>query len=164
MKKFYLALMGMTLLCTSVFAQKVNTDSLTLVSKISNDQLKLGKLMNTIGDRTRSMQDDSAKAQQSADNNKTAANRLGNDAQDKKLAKQADSKAGDARSDGRKARNSKDKLDRLNKDIQDLQAKIGGNQRKLDRYIQAGMPVSALAPAASMPVVPASLPDTTQHL
>jgi hypothetical protein len=162
MKKFYLALMGMTLLCTSTFSQKVNTDSLTLVSKISNDQLKLGKLLNEMGDKTRAMQDDSAKAQQSADDNKIAANRLGDDAQDKKLARQADNRAGDARSDSRKARNSRDKLDRLKQEIQNLQGKIAGNQRRLDQLVNAENKVSVLAPISPAQVVPV-FADTTQH-
>ena len=154
--------MGMTLLCTSTFSQKVNTDSLTLVSKISNDQLKLGKLLNEMGDKTRAMQDDSAKAQQSANNNKMAADRLGDDAQDKKLARQADNRAGDARSDSRKARNSRDKLDRLKQEIQKLQGKIAGNQRRLDQIVNAGNKVSVLAPISPAPVVPV-FTDTTQH-
>jgi len=162
MKKIYLALMGMTLLCTSAFAQKVNTDSLTLVSKISDDQLKLGKLLNEMGDKTRAMQDDSAKAQQSADNNRTAANRLGDDAQDKKLARQADNRASDARSDSRKARNSRDKLSQLKQQIQHLQGKIDDNQRRLDQIVNAGKKISALEPTSPAPVLPAST-DTPQH-
>jgi regulator of protease activity HflC (stomatin/prohibitin superfamily) len=165
MKQIYLAIVGLSILCTSVCAQKINTDSLTLVSKISADQLKLGKLLNTVGDRTRTMQDDSARAQQSADDNKTAANRLSIDAQDKKLARQADKKASDAKSDARKARASKDKLDRLKRDIQDLQAKIADNQRRLNGYIESGRPLTVVAPTAPPSPSPNPFsPDTTRHL
>jgi hypothetical protein len=164
MKKNYLALIGFTLLCTSAFAQKINTDSLALVAKISNHQLKLAKLQNTVRDKTRSMQDDSANAQQSADNNRMAAIRLGDDAQDKKLARQADNKASDARRDSRKARISRGKLDRLNKEIQNLQISIDGNQRKLDGYVKAGIAARVAAPAVPRPMAPDPLPDTTRQL
>ena len=154
--------MSMLFLYTTVSAQtqKVNTDSLSLVSKISDDQLKLGKLQNTVDQKTRDKQDAATQAQKSADENKTAANRLGDDAQDKKLARQADNKAGDARSDAKKARKASDRLDKLNKDIQDLQDKIAKNQSRLNKYILTGSPAPVPAPA---PVIPAPVPDTTKH-
>lgn len=161
MKKIYLfTSMMLVFMCTSVFAQKINTDSLSLVSKISSDQLKLGKLQNTVEQKTRDKQDAATQAQKSADENKTAASRLSDDAQDKKLARQADNKAGDARSDAKKARIAADKLDRLNKDIQDLQDKIAKNQSRLNKYIQAGAPVSVLLPETA---IPHPVPDTTLH-
>ena len=160
MKKIYLlASIALILVYTDVSAQKVNTDSLSLVSKISSDQLKLGKLLNTVDQKTRDKQDAATKAQQSADENKTAAARLGDDAMDKKLAKQADNKAGDARSDAKKARIASDKLDHLNKDIQDLQDKIAKNQSRLNKYLQAGTPVSTLGPVPA--VIPPPMADTT---
>jgi hypothetical protein len=168
MKKIYLLTsMFFLFMCTGAFAQKVNTDSLSLVSKISSDQLKLGKLLNTVDQKTRDKQDAAIKAQQSADENKTAANRLGDASQDKKLARQADNKASDARSDAKKARIAADKLDQLNKNIQDLQDKIAKNQSRLNKYIQTGAPVSVLTPApVIMPalVIPPPVPDTTRRL
>ena len=137
--------------------QKVNTDSLSLVSKIGNDQLKLGKLQNKVEQMTRDKHDAAKQAQISADANSTAANRLSTDPQDKKLATQADNKAGDARSDSRNARKTADKLDHLNKDILDLQDNIAKNQRKLNMYQAAGV---------VMPMQPAPIPtqsDTTNH-
>jgi hypothetical protein len=59
----------------SGFAQ-VNTDSLAIVAKISDYQLKLGKLQNTINKKTNDKQSDSLHAQQSAQANATAANTL----------------------------------------------------------------------------------------
>lgn len=155
-KNVLVALVGLFLLSTSLCAQKVNTDSLSLVSKISSDQLKLGKLQNMVEQKTRAKQDAATKAQQSADANKTAADRLGDASQDKKLARQADNKAGDARSDAKKARIAAKNLDDLNKDIQDLQDKIAKNQSRLDKYVQAG--------TASVTLIPnAPVPDSTLH-
>ncbi len=160
MKKIYLlGSMALLLVYTDVSAQKVNTDSLSLVSKISSDQLKLGKLQNTVPEKTHAKDDAATKAQQSADENKTAAARLGDDAMDKKLARQADNKASDARSDAKKARIAADKLDNLNKDMQELQDKIAKNQSKLNNYLSVGTSVSVLTPAPA--VIPPPVPDTT---
>ncbi|MES1249794.1 MAG: hypothetical protein ABUL46_03875 [Chitinophaga rupis] len=134
-KNVLVALVGLFLASASLSAQQINTDSLSLVSKISSDQLKLGKLQNMVEEKTREKQDAATKAQQSADANKTAADRLGDASQDKKLARQADNKAGDARSDAKKARIAADNLDKLNKNIQELQDKIAKNQSRLDKYL-----------------------------
>jgi chromosome segregation ATPase len=117
-------------------AQQTNTDSLSLVSKISDYQLQLGKLQNKVDQMTRDKHDAATKAQQSADDNATAADRLSADSKNKSLAKEADNKAGDAKSDSKKARQTSDKLSRLKKDIQDIQGKIADEQRKLDVYRQ----------------------------
>ena len=141
--------------CMSVSAQqKINTDSLTLVSKISADQLKLAKLQNTVEETTRSKQDYALSAQQSADKNRTAAGRLSDDPTDKKEARNADNAAGDARSDAKKARKASDKLKDLNKEIADLKDKIAKEQGKLNVYL----PVTAAAVPLPLPV-----PDSTQH-
>jgi cell division protein FtsL len=147
-KTFLLATAFMLCICTGVFAQtpKVNTDSLSLVSKISEDQLKLGKLQNEVDQKTRAKQDAAVKAQQSADANAVAANRLTSDPGDQKLARQADNKAGDAKSDARFSRKEARRLDDLNKEISDLKIKIAANQEKLNKYIQAA-PAPAPAPA-----------------
>jgi hypothetical protein len=120
---------------TTISAQKVNTDSLSLVSKISSDQLKLGKLQNTVEQTTKDKQDASMKAQKSADENSVAARKLSDNPEDKKLAREAKNKAGDAKSDARNARKEEGKLDDLNRDIQDLKNKIASEQVKLNKYI-----------------------------
>jgi hypothetical protein len=143
-------------------AQRANTDSLALVSKISADQLKLGKLQNKIDPDIKHKQDAAWQAQESANENSAAANNLSTDAQDKKLAKKADHAAGDAKTDARKARKASDRLDHLNKEIQKLTVEIAVEQGKLDKYIQRGMN----APSPSMtnaPLPPPQLPDTTQR-
>jgi uncharacterized coiled-coil protein SlyX len=119
----------------SVSAQAINTDSLSLVAKISEDQLKLAKLQNTVQEVTRAKADYAVAAQQSADKNRTAAGRLSDDATDKSGANKAYDAASDAKSDAKKARKASDKLKNLNKDIADLQDKIAKNQQKLNVYL-----------------------------
>jgi len=126
-----------------------------LISKISDDQLKLGKLQNTIEQKTRNKEDGAILAQESADKNATAATRLTNDPQNKKDAKQADNAAGDARSNARKARKAADQLDKLNREIDDLQSKIAKEQAELRRY-------TGMANMTDTPVMPVQQ-DSTQH-
>ena len=147
-KVLLLTSIGLLFFCVSVSAQKVNTDSLSLVSKISADQLKLGKLQNQLEQKTKNKQDASEQAQKSANENSNAADKLRDKPGNKKLARKANNKAGDAKSDSRNARRESDRLDKLNKDIQDLRNRIANNQVKLNKYIQKGRRASA---------------DTTQH-
>ena len=109
---------------------QVNTDSLTIVAKISEYQLQLGKLQNTIPQKTNDKQIDSLKAQQSADANARAANSLSANPQDKTDARQADNAASTAKGDSKTARKSTGKLDDTNKKILDLQNKIAEQQMK----------------------------------
>jgi flagellar biosynthesis component FlhA len=147
-KVLLLTSIGLLFFCVSVSAQKVNTDSLSLVSKISADQLKLGKLQNQLEQKTKNKQDASEQAQKSANENSNAADKLKDKPGNKKLARKANNKAGDAKSDSRNARRESDRLDKLNKDIQDLRNRIANNQVKLNKYIQKGRRAST---------------DTTQH-
>ncbi len=147
--------MGMLFLCVIASAQKVNTDSLKLISKIGEDQLKLGKLQNTVDQKKRNKEDGAVAAQESADKNATAANRLSNDPENKKEARQADNAAGEARSNARKARKADDRLNKVNKDIADLQSKIAGEQAELSKY--TGNSIVALGQVTTVQ------PDSTQH-
>src|ERR1700722_16966851 len=88
-----------------------------LQAKISEDSAKLVKFNSLIPDFEKQKKQTAGQAQQSADDNKTAAERLSNDPQDKKLARKADNAASDARSDAKKARAAADRLESLNKDI-----------------------------------------------
>jgi len=122
-------------LSTSTFAQ-VNTDSLDIVSKISKYQLQLGKLQNTVNQKTYNKQNDSLLAQQSAAKNSVAANTLSSDPENKKDARQADNAASDAKSNARKARKAADRLEDVQKNILDLQNKIAKEQLKMNKYTQ----------------------------
>ena len=145
-KVFLLASMGTLFFCAKVSAQQVNTDSLKLVSKISEDQLKLGKLQNTVDQKTKTKQDDATKAQESANKNSTDATRLSNDPENKKDARDAANAAGDAKSDARKARKAADNLAKVNKNIAELQSKIADEKILLSRYTQQTSPVVVTAP------------------
>src|ERR1700753_4109250 len=110
-KLLLLSLFGLLFICSGITAQttntptpKVNTDSLQLITRISQNQLKLGKLQNTIDQKTKNKQDAADKSQQSADINRNAAEKLSEDPNDKTLAKNADNKAGDAKTDSRTGR------------------------------------------------------------
>src|SRR6478735_6477646 len=135
-KVLLLTSIGLLFFCISTFAQKVNTDSLSLVSKISTDQLRLGKLQNQLEQKTKNKDDASEQAQKSANENSAAADKLRDNSDNKKLARKANSKAGNAKSDSRNARRESNRLDELNKDIQDLKNRIADNQVKLNKYIQ----------------------------
>ena len=91
-------------------------------------------MQNEVDQKTKNKQDASAKAQQSADENSAAATKLSDNPDDKKLARRADHKAGDARSDARKSRKEASRLEKLNKDIYDLKNKIADEQAKLNKY------------------------------
>jgi hypothetical protein len=142
--------------CVSASAQKINTDSLSLVSRISEYQLKRAKLMNMIDQRTKEKQDAALQAQRSANENSEDAARLSSDPQNKKLARKADNAASDARRDSKRAREANDKLDELNKDIGKLTDKIASEQSKLVKY-------TGVVTVAPVPVTPVVSVDTTRH-
>jgi hypothetical protein len=124
---------GVLILSVSTYAQ-ANADSLAIVAKISNYQLQMAKLQNTVVKKTNDKQNDSLRAQQSATANSTAANTLNEDPQDKSDARKADQAAGNAKSEARKARKAADRLDDVNRKILDLQRKIGLEQEKLNTF------------------------------
>ena len=135
-KVLLLTSIGLLFFCLSVSAQNINTDSLSLVSKISADQLKLGKLQNQLEQKTKNQQNASEQAQKSANENSTAANKLSDHPENKKLARRADNRADDARSDSRTARKEQNNLLKLNKDIQTIKNRIADNQVKLNKHLQ----------------------------
>ncbi|WP_207515192.1 hypothetical protein [Longitalea luteola] len=138
MKKLSLLISSGLLFCMSISGQ-VNTDSLSLVSEISKDQLKLGKLQNQLEQQVSSKRMASEKAQNSAHKNSSAADKLSDDPNNKKLARKAKNKAGDAKRDSRDARNEAENLDKLNKDIRHLENRIADNEVKLYKQIRDGM-------------------------
>ena len=136
MKKAILFTVGVLSFGLIASAQMVNKDSLSLVSKISSDKEKLANLQAQVDDRTREKKETANKAQESADDNQKAANKLSSDPQDRKLARKADNEASDARSDAKRARKAADRLEELNKDIRNMTERIEKEQTKLNKYIQ----------------------------
>jgi hypothetical protein len=165
-KKLYLLPLAMLLLCASVSAQQsqqpqqsqqVNIDSLALLAQIGQDQLQLGKLQNMVCQKTKNKQGAATDAQNSASDNMTAAERLNDDPDNKKLAKNASNKADEAKNDAKKSRKESGKLNDLNKEIMDLKIKIAGEQSKMNVY----SPAVAIQPNTAVPM--SAKPDTTQH-
>ena len=159
MKKFLLTIPVVFLACTCVFGQQqhVNTDSLSLISQISANQLKLAKLQNSVDQFTREKQDAATTAQMSANSSSAAASNLTNSPSDKQLSNDASKEAGNARGDAKKERKKADKLDKLNKDINKTKAIISDEQTKLNAYtgINTAMPVMV---QSNVPPV-----DTSRH-
>jgi hypothetical protein len=137
MKKcLLLSVLSILFFTVAASAQILNKDSLKLAGRIRDDQEKLTKLQNSVSDKTKEKLETAQKAQESANDNQKAANKLGNDPQDKKLARRADHAASDARSDAKKARKAADRLDDLNKDIRNLTEQIAREQTKLNKYVE----------------------------
>jgi uncharacterized protein YhaN len=156
MKKTIIAgFLGLLFLTTHVSGQQ-NTDSLSIIAKISEYQLKLAKLENNVNGAIRDKQDAADKAQISANTNITAANSLSDHPEDKKLAKDASDKASDAKADAKKGRKESDKLDKLRKDIRDVKGKIADEQAKLNRFTHGSLVNSGV------PQTPVQA-DTTNH-
>jgi len=121
-----------------------------LQAKISEDSAKLIKFNSLVADYEKQKKETADQAQQSADDNKKAAEKLSNDPQDKKLARKADNSASDARSDAKKARVAADKLDDLNEDIKKLTKQLEKERDKLDKYLHV-VPVPVVAQKDSLP-------------
>ena len=160
MQKLSLITAGLVAFSLAASAQKINTDSLSIVSKISEYQLKMAKLQNTVQQTTYDKQDAAVKVQNASDKSSQDATRLDNDPQNKQLAKTSDNAASDARKDSKAARKANRKLDDLNKEISVLNGKITDQQTRLSVYTGTATPVTvpAMTPAVTPVVV-----DTTHR-
>ncbi|HMH21215.1 MAG TPA: hypothetical protein VK563_05545 [Puia sp.] len=133
-KNSILFLLSLFSCCALAAAQTVNKDSLSLVSRINADKEKLVELQSSLDEKVSNKQKAAEQAQNSADENRKAANKLNNDPEDRKLARRADQKAGDARDDAKKARKADRQLEDLRKDIRNLTEKIAKEKTKLIKY------------------------------
>jgi hypothetical protein len=134
-KTLVLILFGSSLFCTTTSAQQVNKDSLSLISKIEADQSKLVNLQSQLDQKIKSKEEALAKAQQSANINATAADKLSDNPRSKRLAKRAHKRAGEARQDAKNARKESAAVDKLNKDIRVTKKRIAKNQKRLNKYL-----------------------------
>jgi len=129
------------LISMQLSAQVVSKDSISTLKeqkqalKISKDlneqKIKLAKIENERTAKTQLFDKTAEQAQVSADNNGTAAERLTDDAQDKKKASRANNTARHAQRDAKKARKAYDNLEHLNKEIEALKTKIADDEIKL---------------------------------
>jgi len=115
----------------SLHALEQQKQSLELSKKINDNKLKLAKLENSLSNKTAEMESTATDAQRAADDNTTAAAKLGEDPQNKKLARQAESSADDAKKNAKRARVAAENLANLKKDIQVLKSKIAEGEAKL---------------------------------
>ena len=130
-----LLLSGMRAAAQGDSIRVTNDKKLTkLLAKVSEDSVKLVKFNGMVSQFEKDKKDAANQAQQSADDNKRAADRLADNPQDKKLARRARSAAKTAKSDSQKARVAANKLDDLNDDIKKLTRQLGKEQGKLASY------------------------------
>jgi len=133
-KVLLLTPIALLFLCVSVCAQEVNKDSLSLVSKINADQTKLDKLQSQLEQQIKKKEDATMRAQESANENLKAANKLSDKPGNKKLARRADKKASIAKRDAKNVRKASDRVDDLQKDIQNTKQRIAVYQGRLKKY------------------------------
>lgn len=114
-----------------------------LLAQVSEDSTKLVKFRGMVSPFEKDKKDAANQAQELADDNKRAADKLADNPQDKKLASRAHSAAKQAKSNSQKARVAAVKLDDLNKDIKKLTRQLGKEQAKLDKYQAAREPASS---------------------
>lgn len=105
-----------------------------LQAKISQDSTKLVKYESMISSYEEQKGETAAAAQASANDNKKAAGRLTDDPQNKRLARQANKAASNAAKDSKKARLAAEKLDRLNRNIKQLNEQLANESAKMGKY------------------------------
>ncbi len=132
-KLFLLISCGLLIFCIPMSGQQLKKDSLSLVSEIYRNQLKLGKLLSQLEQKSNKKQDASEKAKNSANKDSTAADELSDEPDNKKLARKAKNTAHDARKDSMNAITESETLDKLHSDIQSLKHRIENNQAKLNK-------------------------------
>jgi predicted nucleic acid-binding Zn-ribbon protein len=149
-KVFFIGSIFSVLFSSAQNNEKDEKQIIKLQAKISEDSAKLVKFNSLVADYEKQKRETAEQAQQSADDNKRAAEKLSNDPQDRKLARRADNAASDARSDAKKARVAADKLDDLNLDIKKLTKQLEKERDKLGQYLHA-VPVPVAAQKDSLP-------------
>lgn len=115
----------------SIGSLKNQKEAIQISKDLNERKIKLAKLENELKDKSELVDKTAQKAQESADDNGTAAERLTNDAQDKKKANKANNAAGDAQRDSKKARKASNSLENLIEDIESLKSAIADDEKKL---------------------------------
>jgi hypothetical protein len=136
-----MAALSLILLAFPLTAQVVSRDSLSnlkeqkqmleIGKRLNENKLELAKLENEREGKVMAVSETSENAQKSADANKQAAERLGEESQDRKLARRANNSAGSAKADAKRARKAGYSLEKLDKDISSLRASIQEDEKKL---------------------------------
>ena len=140
-KKWYLLIAGMLFFSVMVSAQAVTKDSINVLTNekeklkvaktLNENKLKLAKLENQVAERNAAVEKTTEGSQKAASDNQEAATKLTGDSQDKGKAKDARKAANHAENKAKNARKAMDKLNDLNKDIDELKKKIKEDEQKL---------------------------------
>ncbi|GGM89856.1 hypothetical protein GCM10010967_23430 [Dyadobacter beijingensis] len=133
--------LSLILLAFPLTAQVVSKDSLATLKeqrqmleigkRLNENKTELAKLENEREGKVAAVSQTSENAQKAADANKQAADKLGEESQDRKLARRANNSAGSAKSDAKKARKAGYSLEKLDNDINSLKASIQEDEKKL---------------------------------
>ena len=138
--KIILTLLSVILTAT-IYSQQSRTDSINSVKqqqrieeitkRLADRKEKLVQLEKEFIEKTNSKERAGTEAQESADKNRQAADRLSDDAQDKKKARRAEKQSDDARRDAKKARRASNNLEEIEDDIRQLTKRIAEDEKKL---------------------------------
>ncbi len=115
----------------SISNLKEQKQMLEIGKRLNENKMELAKLENEREGKATAVSQTSENAQKSADANKEAADRLGDQSQDRKLARRANNSAGSARADAKRARKAGYSLEKLDTDISSLKASIEADEKKL---------------------------------
>lgn len=144
-----ISVVSIALTSFSAHAQEVSKDSINILKqekqnleiskRLNENKLKLAKLENTLQQKNDAVTSSASDAQKAAADNQETAQKLNNDAQDRKLAKRASKDAKHAQKAARAGRNAVDDLEDLQKDIKNLKKKIAEDEAKLGIVTSAGV-------------------------
>jgi hypothetical protein len=107
------------------------TEALKISKKINENKIKLYELEGNLIEKSKHSQSTILKAQNSANDNVAAADKLSANVSNEKNAKKAKSSASDAKHDSNKASDAIDDLGELTKQISDLKNEIVSEQSKI---------------------------------
>ena len=140
-KKWTIFVCGLLLLPGITSAQMVSADSintlnrerekLTIQLSLNEDKLKLAGMENELAAQTQQMQEKMASSQQAVDKNQEEANTLSEDSLDKDKAKAAKKQAGKAEHSVKDVKKIQDKIDKLNRHIEDQKKKVSEHEQQL---------------------------------
>lgn len=140
-KKYLLILLAILVLGKSMNAQQSPADSLktikhqkqmlNLAQRIEESKVKLGQLERELVDKSNEKEKAARQADEAANENREAADKLSDDSQDRKKAKRAEKSSDQARRDAKRARRAADNLSDLEKDISKLKRKIAKDEEAL---------------------------------
>lgn len=107
------------------------SDALKISKKINENKIKLYELEGNLIEKSKKSQSTMLKAQNSANDNVAAADKLSANVSNEKNAKNAKSSASDAKHDSNKASDAVDDVSDLTREISDLKNEIASEQSQI---------------------------------